>query len=99
MFITTYVQGTTGAPVNNDMLVLVVQGFTHDGSFAINGRFEVHHPHLPDSVDEKPSAQKHFMDLDEPGDTAEKWLDAQADESFYPSLQEYEAFLSALEIK
>jgi hypothetical protein len=39
------------------------------------------------------------MDLDEPGDNAEKWLDAQLDESFSPSFQEYEAFLSALEIE
>jgi len=99
MFMTTYVQGIGPGPVNNDMLVLVVQGFTHDGRFAVNGRFEIHHPHLPDSAEDKPSVGKRFMDLDEPGDAAEKWLDAQADESFYPSLQDYEAFLSALEIK
>jgi hypothetical protein len=85
--------------VNNDMLVLVVQGFTHDGRFAVNGRFEIHHPQLPDSAEEKPTPGKRFMDLDEPGDNAEKWLDAQLDESFSPSFQEYEAFLSALEIE
>ncbi|MFM7603729.1 MAG: hypothetical protein ACKO8Z_00850 [Prosthecobacter sp.] len=99
MFLTSYVQGKTGAPVNNDMLVLVVQGFTHDGRFAVNGRFEIHHPQLPDSVEEKPTAGKRFMDLDEDSDDAEKWLDAQPDESFSPSFQDYEAFLSALEIE
>jgi isoleucyl-tRNA synthetase len=99
LFLTTYTQGPGPGPVNNDMLVLVVQGLTHDGRFAVNGRFEIHHPQLPDSADEKPRVEKHFFDLDEPGDAAEKWLDAQADESFDPSLQDYEAFLSALEIK
>lgn len=99
MFITTYVQGPGGGSVNNDMLVLVLQGFTNDGRFAVNGRFEIHHPQLPDSAEEKPSAKKHFMDLDESGDAAEKWLDTQADESFYPSLQDYEALFSALEIR
>uniref|UniRef100_UPI0037831D00 hypothetical protein n=1 Tax=Prosthecobacter sp. TaxID=1965333 RepID=UPI0037831D00 len=99
LFLTTYTQGPGPGPVNNDMLVLVVQGFTHDGRFAVNGRFEIHHPQLPDSADEKPRVEKHFFDLDEPGDAAEKWLDAQPDESFDPSLQDYEAFLSALEIK
>lgn len=99
MFITTYTQGPGPGPVNNDMLVLVVQGFTHDGRFAVNGRFEIHHPQLPDSADEKPSAEKRFFDLDEPGDAAEKWLDTQPDAPLYPSLQDYEAFLSALEVE
>lgn len=99
LFMTTYVQGPGSAPVNNDMLVLVVQGFTNDGRFAVNGRFEIHHPQLPDSAGEKPSAEKRFIDLDESGDAAEKWLDAQPDDSFSPSLQDYEAFLAALEIK
>jgi hypothetical protein len=99
MFLTTYVQGIGPGPVNNDMLVLVVQGFTHDGRFAVNGRFEIHHPQLPDSAEEKPTPGKRFMDLDEPGDNAEKWLDAQLDESFSPSFQTYETFLSALEIE
>ena len=99
MFLTTYVQGSGPGPVNNDMLVLVLQGFTHDGKFAVNGRFEINHPQLPDSAEEKPSAEKRFFDLDEPGDAAEKWLEEQPDESFSPSLQDYEAFLSALEIK
>lgn len=98
MFLTSYVQGGTGGPVNNDMLVLVVQGFTNDGRYAVKGHFEIHHPKLPNSAHDKSFAGKVYFPIDDEGDRAEKWLDAQADSAFTPSFSQYEALLAALEI-
>lgn len=98
LFLTSYVQGITGGPVNNDMLVLVVQGFTTDGRFTVNGRFEIHHPKLPDSLWDKREAGKAIFDLDHDNRAAERWLDKQPDASFNPTLQAYEEFLKSVQI-
>lgn len=102
MFLTTYVQGPTSeTPVNNDMLVLTVQGLTADRRYAVNGRFDIRHPRLPDTMDDWNAPSRRSFDI---GDNkqcsaAEAWLDRQPDESFQPSLGQYEMLLSALEIK
>ena len=98
MFLTTYVQDNEGGPVNNDMLVLVVQGFTNDGRYAVNGHFEIHHPELPDSFWDKSTTGKMRIDLQNVDGRAEKWLDSQPDDSFEPTLEQYETFLRALQI-
>ena len=36
--------------------------------------------------------------IDDETDKAKRWLDEQPDDSFKPSLQQYEEFLNALEI-
>ena len=99
LFLTTYVQGKTGGPVNNDMLVLVVQGITRDGCYAVNGRFEIHHPQLPDSLWDSHPNGKAVFNLDEESDKAESWLDVQPDDSFSPTFAQYETFLRALKIR
>ena len=99
MFLTTYVQGGTGGPVNNDMLVLVVQGFTNDGKYAVNGRFEISHLMLPELDWKAEYAGKRMnFSIDDETDKAKRWLDEQPDDSFKPSFQQYEEFLNALEI-
>jgi len=55
IFVTSYIQGKTGSPVNNKMLVLVVQGLTTDGMQAVNGRFGIRHPGLPDGLEWNPA--------------------------------------------
>jgi hypothetical protein len=100
LFLTSYVQGSTGGPVSNDMLVLVVQGLTKDGRYAVNARFEIHHPKLPDSAwDERRRGQVMF-DIDDEGECekAERWLDRQPDDAFSPMIGQYERFLSSLKI-
>ena len=100
MFLTTYVQGHTGAPVNNEDLVLVVQGFTKDGRYAVNAHIDIHHPKLPDKESDKPHAGKAYFAIDDDNENrkAERWLDAQADDSFELGIGQYEALLDALEI-
>lgn len=99
MFLTTYVQGKTGGPMNNDMLVLVVEGLTHDGRYAVNGHFEIHHPKIPDTGEEATDPHKVEISFEEEPERAEGWLDSQADTSFTPPFDQYEAFLAALEIR
>lgn len=98
LFVTHYIQGKTGGPVNNDMLVLVVQGFTKDGRYAVNARFEIHHPALPDSLWDDRRKGRAVFSIDNQCDKAEDWLDSQPDASFSPSIGQYEKFLSSLEI-
>lgn len=99
LFLTTYVQGKTGGPVNNDMLVLVAQGLTADGRYAVRGHFEISHPKLPDSSWDEKRRGRALFDIDEETGRAEKWLDRQSDRSFAPSLSQYETFLAALQIE
>lgn len=99
LFITTYVQGKTGGPVNNDMLALVVQGVTTDKKYAVNGHFEIRHPDLPINLWDKNTGGKAVFDIDEETTQAEKWLNSQPDDSFQPPIQKYIDFLDALTIK
>lgn len=101
VFITTYVQGSTGAPVNNDMLVLVLQGLTTDGRFAVSGHFDIRHPRLPDTMDNVKASGRRVFDIDDRSalNKAETWLNRQSDDSFHPSIPRYVALFSALEIK
>ena len=96
-FLTTYVQGRTGGPVNNDMLVLVVQGFTHDGRYAVNAHLQIENSNLPESLWDKNKDKVQFS-IDDETDQAEKWLDAQIDSSFSPSFSEYNRLLNSLRI-
>ena len=98
MFLTSYVQGGTGGPVNNDMLELVVQGLTKDGRYAVNGHFEIRHPKLPDSSWDTGSKGKVRFSIDDETEAAERWLDSQNDGAFEPTLDQYESFLAALQI-
>jgi hypothetical protein len=98
MFLTTYAQGRTGAPVNNDMLVLMVQGLTKDGRYAVNGHFDIRHPLLPDTMDDTHAKGRRIFDLDEHGEQAAAWLNRQRDDSFHPRMEQYVGLLSALEI-
>ena len=98
LFLTSYVQGKTGGPVNNDMLVLVAQGLTKDGRYAVNANFEIHHPQLPDSSWDERRKGKAVFSIDDECEKAERWLDSQPDEAFTPTVGQYERFLSALEI-
>ena len=98
LFLTHYIQGKTGGPVNNDMLVLVAQGFTKDGRYAVNARFEIRHPALPDSLWDNRREGRAVFSIDNECDKAEDWLDSQPDASFSPSIGQYEKFLSSLEI-
>lgn len=98
LFLTTYVQGNTGGPVNNDMLVLVAQGLTNDGKYAVNAHFEIHHPSLPDSAWDERRSGKAVFSIDDENEEAERWLDSQSDDSFAPSIGQYEVFLSSLVI-
>jgi len=99
VFLTSYVQGNTGGPVNNDMLVLVVQGFTSDGRYAVCGQFPIRHPRLPESLWDKGTKGKVVLPLeDEPGQV-ETWLGSQPDDAFQPSFSAYAGFLESLEIK
>jgi len=97
LFLTAYAQGKTGGALGNDMLVLTVQGLTHDGRYAVRGHFEIRHPKLPDSGDRE--KRKVYFDFDEESAKAGQWLDRQPDGSFRPTFAQYEAFLQALEIK
>lgn len=101
MFITLYVQGNTGGSVNNDMLVLVVQGLTNDGKYAVKAHLPISHPDLPGGIDWKKSeiGKRKDFKIDDDGSTVEKWLDRQADMSFSPTFLQYEQFLSALKIQ
>lgn len=97
LFLTSYVQGRTGGPVNNDMLVLVAQGLTKDGRYAVNARFEIRHSKLPDSLwDERKG--KAVFSIDEEDEEAERWLNEQPNDAFSPTFDQYELFLSSLEI-
>jgi hypothetical protein len=99
LFLTAYVQGGTGGPVNNDMLVLIAQGITNDGRYAVNAHFEISHPKLPESSWDDHTKGKAVFDIDEEDGKAEAWLDAQPDDSFIPAFSQYETFLHSLSIK
>ncbi|QIF00823.1 hypothetical protein [Roseimicrobium sp. ORNL1] len=98
LFLTSYVQGSTGGPVSNDMLVLVVQGVTKDGRYAVNARFEIHHPKLPDSTWDERSKGRAVFSINDECQNAERWLDGQPDDAFSPTFEQYELFLNSLEI-
>ena len=98
LFLTSYVQGNTGGPVNNDMLVLVAQGLTRNGRYAVNAHFEIHHPKLPDSCWDERRQGRAVFSIDDETKEAEHWLDEQSDHSFTPTIGQYEQFLSSLEI-
>jgi len=99
LFLTTYVQGITSETIDNDGLILIVQGLTDDGRYAVNGHLEIRHPGLPDSLHFSASPTRRSPLYRQEGwDRAEKWLDAQPDESFEPTIGQYEKFLEALEI-
>lgn len=100
MFLTTYVQGPTATtPVNNDMLVLTVQGLTSDGRYAVNGHFDIRHPRLPDTMDDRKAAGRRIFSLKDQEAAAEAWLDRQPDDSFQPGIAQYTALLAAIDIK
>ena len=100
MFLTCYVQGGTGGPVNNDMLELVVQGLTSDGHYAVNGHFQIGHPKLPESLwDTRNTGGKVRFSIDDQAQAAAKWLDTQDDNSFHPTMGQYEEFLGAVQIQ
>ena len=99
LFLTTYVQGRTGAPVNNDMLVLVVQGLTSDGKYAVNGHFEIRHPLLPTDSWDKRKRGKAVFSIEDETEQAERWLNTQPEDSFSPTIQTYISLLSALRIE
>jgi len=98
LFLTSYVQGKTGGPVNNDMLVLVAQGLTRDGRYAVNARFEIHHPELPDSSWDERRRGLAVFSIDDECEEAERWLDQQPDDAFEPAFAQYEQFLASLVI-
>ena len=98
LFLTSYVQGRTGGPVNNDMLVLVAQGLTRDGRYAVNAHFMIGHPMLPDSSWDERRKGKSVFSIDDECNKAEHWLDSQPDDSFAPSIAQYETFLSSMQI-
>jgi hypothetical protein len=99
LFLTSYVQGKTGGPVNNDMLVLVVQGLTFDGKYAVNGRFEIRHPRLPTNLWDERKRGRAVFDIDHETEQAERWLNTQPDNSFSPTIETYISLLSALRIE
>lgn len=99
LFLTSYVQGKTGGPVNNDMLVLVVQGLTYDGKYAVNGHFEIRHPRLPTNLWDERKREMAVFDIDDETDKAERWLNAQPDSSFSPTIETYISLLGALRIE
>ncbi len=98
MYLTSYVQGSTGGPVNNDMLVLVLQGITKDGRYAVNAHMEIRHPKLPDSLWDKRTQGLKVFSIDDQTDQAQRWLDSQPDDSFDPSFEQYEKFFDSLRI-
>ena len=98
LFLTSYVQGNTGGPVNNDMLVLVAQGLTKDGRYAVNAHLEIHHPKLPDSCWDERRQGRAVFSIDDETEEAECWLDEQSEDLFTPTIGQYEQFLSSLEI-
>lgn len=99
LFLTCYVQGP-GNGLANDDLILTIQGFTNDGRYAVNGRFGIHHPKLTTGPWPQRPSKKGLIefDLDKQDDNAEAWLDAQPDDSFQPTLTQYETFLQSLQI-
>ncbi len=99
MYLTSYLQGSTGGPVNNDMLVLVLQGLTKDGRYAVNAHMEIHHPKLPDSLWDERTEGLAVFSIDDQTKEAETWLDAQPDDSFQPTFRQYEEFFNALRIR
>jgi len=99
LFLTTYVQGPNDSPVNNDMLVLVVQGLTNDGRYAVSGHFDIRHPLLPDTMDDSRAKGRAYFSLEGETEAAEAWLNRQPDDSFRPSFAQYEKLLASLEIK
>ncbi len=98
LFLTSYIQGSTGGPVNNDMLVLVLQGITNDGRYAVSAHLQMRHPMLPDSLWDKRREGRVVFSIDDETKEAERWLDAQADDSFDPPFGQYERFFEALRI-
>ncbi|HEY2799376.1 MAG TPA: hypothetical protein VGI85_02190 [Chthoniobacterales bacterium] len=65
LFLTSYIQGSTGGPVNNDMLVFVLQGITNDGRYAVNAHLEIRHPMLPDSLWDKRREGRAVFSIDD----------------------------------
>lgn len=98
MFLTSYVQGSTGGPVNNDMLYFVVQGFTNDGRYTVHAHFNMKHSRLPETTWDESLKGKAVFSIDDECFEAERWLATQSDASFSPTFAQCEAFLHALEI-
>ena len=98
VFLTSYIQGKAGCLVNNDMLVLNLQGLTHDGRFGICGHFAIRHPRLPNTMDDRRGGPYMAFDLDTEGKRAGAWLNQQPDESFSPSISAYVELFSHLVI-
>lgn len=98
LYLTSYVQGSTGGPVNNDMLVLVLQGITKDDRYAVNAHMEIRHTGLPDSLWDKRTEGLAVFSIDDQTKAAERWLDVQPDDSFRPTFRQYEEFFDALRI-
>ena len=99
LYMTGYVNAITGAAVNNDMLVLVVQGITHDGRYAVKGSFSIRHPKLPDETWNAKTKGLAVFDIDKESKEAEKWLNAQPDDSFQPKISDYIRLLEGLNIQ
>lgn len=100
VFLTTYINAKTGCLVNNDMLVLTLQGVTTDERFAVSGRFAIRHPKLPEDMHDKRGGPFVAFAIDDNRDRvrAEAWLDRQPDDSFQPSISCYMEMLSQLKI-
>lgn len=100
LFLTVgYSQGHTGEVVNNERLLLVVQGITHDGRYAVHGHFVMRNPRLPSSSEDKSHRGKVIFDFDDEEEKAAKWLGAQPEDSFEPTFLQYETFLQSLQIE
>jgi hypothetical protein len=97
LFLTCYENAISDEPVSNDILTLTVQGFTNDGRYAVNGRFEIHHPKLPGFWPLRARKIVQF-DVEKQGKQAEAWLNGQPDDAFQPTFAQYETFLQSLQI-
>ena len=100
IYLTSYIQGKTGCQVNNNDLAYIVQGFTKDGRYLVDGKFMIAHPQLPEHCRNREGdpTDRLFFDYDESDSGAQEWLDAQPDDSFYPTFESYKEFLEAFKI-
>ncbi len=78
---------------NNEELIYFFQGISKDGKFYVDVEIRVTHPKLPAGIDSKPAKVGKKQKPDD------EFLNAQADDSFTPSLKKVREWIGTFEFK
>jgi hypothetical protein len=93
--LTYYANGITGIGATNEELIYNFQGLTKDGRYYVSARLAVHHPALPNDIDDPRAA---LNETEKAVEAEQKRVNSWKQESFVPPLQTLDDIISSVTI-